>query len=174
VTRDVDVLSQLARSIGFTVHVSLISLDRDLVRKLEPGAPAPASRLRTIERLAAAGIPVSLFLSPVLPGITDRPEQLEELVRAAVQHGARDVWTGALRLSPGVKEHFMETIARHVPAMASTYRRTYAGGSYAPTGYQLRVEGQVSALRRAEGIERPAAETSSGRCSRRGPLAHPI
>ncbi len=175
VTRDVDVLSDLAHRTDFTVHVSLISLDRELLRKIEPGAPAPASRLRAIERLAAAGIPVSVFLSPVLPGITDRPEQLEEVVSAAVQHGARDIWTGTLRLAPGVKEHFMEIVDRNFPALGPGYRRMYAGGSYTPTSYQLRIEGQVSGLRRAQGIDPEPAEAKAPACSaRRGQLALPI
>ena len=174
VTRDVDVLSQLARQNGFGVNVSLISLDRDLLRKLEPGAPAPAGRLRAMERLSAAGIPVSVFLSPVLPGITDDPERLEEVVRAAVEHGACDVWGGALRLAPGVKEHFLETVDHDFPRLSTGYRRMYGLGAYAPTGYQLRVEGQVSALRRAEGIDHQPAEVSSPVCSRRGQLALPI
>lgn len=175
VTRDIDVISELATYADFRVNVSLISLDRDLLRQLEPGAPSPASRLRTIERLAAAGIPVSVYLAPVLPGITDRLETIEEVVRAAAERGARDVWTGALRLAPGVKEHFMEVIVREFPHLSATYRQLYGGGAHAPTSYQLRIEGQVSSIRRGHGLEGVEEEHRPiVLAPRRGQLALPL
>ncbi|MBM2811484.1 MAG: radical protein [Chloroflexi bacterium] len=172
VTRDIDVLSDLARRTDFGVNVSLISLDRDLLHRLEPGAPSPANRLRAIERLSAAGIPVSVFLAPVLPGITDAQEDIEAVVRAAAEHGARDVWTGALRLAPGVREGFMEMLRREFPNLAPAYGRFYSGAN-APTGYQIRIEGQVSAARQAEGLGIAHMETRPTR-PRRGQLALPI
>jgi len=171
VTRDIDVLSDLAQHTDFSVNVSLISLDRDLLHKLEPGAAAPANRLRAIERLSQAGIPVSLSLSPVLPGITDQPENIAEVVRAAAEHGASDVWTGSLRLAPGVKEHFMEIVAREFPHLEAGYRRLYGTSAHAPTPYQLKVEGQVSAARRAEGLAAGAPRGESEHVSRRRQLA---
>lgn len=170
VTRDVDVLSDLARRTDFSVNMSLISLDRDLLRRLEPGAPAPANRLRAIERLSQTGIPVSVNLAPVLPGITDQEESIAEVVRAAAEHGASDVWTGTLRLAPGVKEHFMEIVEREFPHLESGYRRLYGSGTNAPTPYQLKVEGQVRVSRRAEGLV--AGTRSEGASSvRRGQMA---
>jgi len=174
VTRDIDVLSHLARRTEFSVHVSLISLDRDLLRKVEPGAPAPSARLRAIERLSGAGIPVSVNLAPVLPGITDEPEAMAEVVRAAAQHGAGDVWTGALRLAPGVKEHFMGILAREFPRLEPSYYRLYAGSANLPTGYQLRIESQVSGVRRAEGMISIPLEPETERGARRAQLALPI
>ncbi|MPZ14145.1 MAG: radical SAM protein [Chloroflexi bacterium] len=174
VTRDIDVLSDLAEHTEFVVHVSLISLDRELLRKLEPGAPTPESRLRAMQRLSAAGVPVSVFLAPVLPGITDRPEQLAEVVRAAAEHGTRDIWTGALRLAPGVKEHFIEAIAQQFPSLEPTYRRLYAAGPNAPTGYQLRIEGEVGACRRSEGLPADIREPHAARPAGRRQLALPI
>ena len=152
VTRDVDILADLARRTDFSVNMSLISLDRDLLQKLEPGVASPENRLRAIERLSQAGVPVSLSLSPVLPGITDQEESIARVVRAAAEHGASDVWTGTLRLAPGVKEHFMETIAREFPHLQAGYRRLYGPNTHAPTPYQLQVESRVSAARRAEGV----------------------
>ena len=171
VTRDVDVLSDLARRTDFSVNVSLISLDRDLLHRLEPGAPSPTNRLRAIERLSQAGIPVSLSLSPVLPGITDQEENISQVVRAAAEHGASDVWTGTLRLAPGVKEHFMEIVAREFPHLAGPYQRLYGPGTHAPTPYQLQVEARVSAARRAEGIGATAPRGESQPTRRRPQLA---
>jgi DNA repair photolyase len=167
VTRDIDVLSDLAHRTDFGVHVSLISLDRDLLRELEPGAPSPSARLRAIERLSAADIPVSINLAPVLPGITDAPEAMAEVVHAAAEHGARDVWSGALRLAPGVKDHFIGMLEQRFPKLAPAYERFYAGSPHLPTGYQIRIENQVGAARRAEGM----AEISVQPEAERGPRA---
>jgi DNA repair photolyase len=170
VTRDIDILSDLARHTDFSVNVSLISLDRDLLHRLEPGVAAPANRLRTIERLSQAGIPVSLSLSPVLPGVTDQAESIAAVVRAAAEHGARDAWAGSLRLAPGVKEHFMEVIEREFPDLHAGYRRLYGTGAHAPTPYQLKVEGYVSAARRAEGLGAAAPRGEAEHASRRRQL----
>ena len=156
VTRDIDVLADLASRADFVVNISLVSLDRDLLQRLEPGAPSPTSRLRAVEKLSSAGVPVSLFLSPVLPGITDQPSQIEELVRAAAEHGARDVWGGALRLAPGVREHFLAILGELFPALSQDYQRLFALGAYTPTGYQLRIESRVQAARRQHGITTPS------------------
>lgn len=173
ITRDIDLLVQLASRTHFTVNMSLISTDRELLRRIEPGAPAPASRLRAIEKLSAAGVPVSLSLAPVLPGITDQPSQIEEVVRAAAEHGARDVWTGALRLAPGVKEHFMTVLDEHFPDLAQDYRRLFSLSPYTPTGYQLRLGGRVDAARRAQGLEHTEREERF-RTERQRQLALPI
>ena len=152
VNRDVDVLSDLANRAGFSVNMSLISLDQGLLHKLEPGAPTPLARLQTIGRLAQAGIPVSVFLAPVVPGLTDDPESLRAVVRAAAEHGASDVWTGALRLPPGVREYFMDAVSHMFPDITDTYDRLYAGRPTLPTGYQLKVESEVNAARTEAGL----------------------
>lgn len=171
VRRDIDILSELARRAGFAVNMSLISLDRDLLHKLEPGAPTPASRLETIDRLSAAGIPVSVFLAPVLPGITDQPDSLSAVVRAAAQHGASDVWTGALRLPAGAREHFLDVVGEYFPDLKPRLEQLYAGRPTLPTSYQMRIEGQVSDARAEVGLqERFRAPIAS----RRRQLALPL
>lgn len=157
VVRDLDVLQTLHARTEVSVHVSLITLDLDLAQRLEPGAPPPRQRLRALERLRAAGIPVTVFLAPILPGITDRPAELAAVVRAAAQHGAGAVWPGVLRLAPGVKEWFEEFLAQEFPTLLPGYRRFYAGRTSAPRLYQERVLGRVSAL--ANGIAWPPRPT---------------
>src|SRR5439155_15914981 len=87
ITRDVDVLRRIARHSDLSVHISLITLDRDLARRLEPRAPTPEARLRALRRLRAAGISASVNVMPVLPGITDGREQLDELIRVVADAG---------------------------------------------------------------------------------------
>jgi DNA repair photolyase len=135
-----------------------------------------------MERLSAAGIRVAVSLAPIIPGITDAPEQIESVIRAAAEHGATDAWAGALRLAPGVKEHFLETIEHHFRHLSPTYGRLYGGGAYAPTSYQLRAESLVSTSRRGAGMARDntdAARRTTSFTSRppvvqRGQLALPI
>lgn len=158
IVRDIDLLSALARETGFSVHISLISLDAGAIRRLEPGAPPPASRLRAIEKLAAAGVPVSLFLMPIVPGLTDHPESLAAVIRAAADHGASAVWPGVLRLAPGVKEWFLAFLGESYPRLLASYQRGYANGANAPPAYRERIETQVAAFRSTVTLRRKTSE----------------
>jgi DNA repair photolyase len=149
--RDLDVMQELARVADFNLHLSLITLDRDLWQRLEPGAPPPASRLRALERLRAAGVPASVFLMPIVPGITDRPDQLAAVIRAAADHGASEVHPAMLRLAPGVKEWFYAFLEAHFPHLLANYQRGYGPGSNVPTAYAQRLERRVAAAK--EGIQ---------------------
>ncbi|HVC33146.1 MAG TPA: radical SAM protein [Chloroflexota bacterium] len=162
VVRDLDVLQQLSRDTTFGVHVSLITLDPVLWPLIEPGTPPPFSRLRALERLRAAGIPASVFLAPILPGLTDRPKHLEAVVRAAAEHGATGVWPGTLRLAPGVKEWFLGFLRRDFPELAASYERGYGHGANAPPAYRERVAQRVEAIKGQVAFQRaPVAATPS-------------
>src|SRR5205085_1863882 len=78
ITRDIDVLTRIARNSSLTVHLSLITLDRDLARLIEPRAPTPEARLRALARLREAEIETGINVMPVLPAITDHPAALEQ------------------------------------------------------------------------------------------------
>jgi DNA repair photolyase len=101
--RDVDVLQQASARAEVTVHFSLPTLDEHVWRTTEPGTAPPPSRLRAIRRLADAGIAVGVGMAPILPGLSDRPEQLREVVRAARAAGARSIWASVLHLRPGTR-----------------------------------------------------------------------
>ncbi|HUG65770.1 MAG TPA: radical SAM protein [Gaiellaceae bacterium] len=115
VVRDVDVLAEAAREVTVAVYISLPTLDLDVWRSTEPGTAPPSSRLRAIRTLADAGIDVGVGMAPILPGLSDRPEQLETVVRAAREAGARTIWAGVVRLRQGVREHFLEALGRDWP-----------------------------------------------------------
>lgn len=148
VVRDVDIMRQLARDTSFSVNLSLITLDRDLWRRIEPGAPPPASRLRALERLRASDIPVNVFLAPILPGLTDKPEHLAAVLRAAADHGATAVWPSTLRLAPGVKEWFVGFLRRDFPKLAACYERGYSRGANAPANYRERINQRIEVAKR--------------------------
>src|SRR5207248_913465 len=80
--------------------------------RAEPGTAPPRPRLTMIRRLSDAGIRIGIGMAPILPGLSDRPEQLADVVRAARDAGAHFVWTNLLYLRPGTREHFLNNLAR--------------------------------------------------------------
>jgi DNA repair photolyase len=114
VTRDLDVLSDLARHHCIAVHLSVTTLDSDLAGKLEPRAARPEHRLRTIRRLAEAGIPVGVMVAPVIPGLTDA--ELPAILAAAAQAGASSAGYVLLRLPHSVKNIFLQWLDDHAPS----------------------------------------------------------
>lgn len=136
VTRDVDVLRQIQRHNEITVQISLITIDRELARRLEPRAPTPDSRLRAPARLRAHGIDTGINVMPVLPGITDRPDQLEPLIKAIADAGATHVNACALRLRSTARQRYLPFIEQEFPELAPRYRATYAHSHQAGVRYR--------------------------------------
>ncbi len=117
VTRDVDLLAELARHECVSVNVSVTSLDADLAGKLEPRASRPPARLRAIRELAAAGVPVSVLVAPVIPGLTDH--EMPAILDAVAAAGARRASYVLLRLPHAVKDIFSEWLEEHAPGKKS-------------------------------------------------------
>jgi len=116
VERDLDLLAAMARNNLVNVFVSLNNLDHDLARRLEPRCSAPARRLIAMRRLADAGVPVGVLVAPVIPFLTDH--QVEPVLEAAWQHGARQAGYVLMRLPWEVKDLFREWLERHYPLKA--------------------------------------------------------
>ena len=127
ITRDVDLLAEIANRSKLTIHLSLITLDRELARRIEPRAPTPEARVRALERLAAANIDVGINVMPVLPGITDRPAMLDAVVRRVKAAGASHVNACALRLRSTARKRYLPFIELEFPRLASAYRVAYTG-----------------------------------------------
>jgi DNA repair photolyase len=136
VTRDVDVLLRIAARSRLSIHVSLITADRELARRLEPRAPTPEARLRAIARLRAHGIEVGVNVMPVLPGITDSPRLLEALVRSVAQANASYLGACALRLQSAARQRYLPFIEAEFPHLAPRYRATYARSHQAGDRYR--------------------------------------
>jgi DNA repair photolyase len=117
VVRDIDLLTDLARDNLVSVTVSVTSLDADMKRTLEPRAASPQARLRAINQLSQAGIPVGTLVAPVIPALTDH--EMERIMEAVVEKGARWVGYVMLRLPYEVKDLFREWLAEHHPQRAS-------------------------------------------------------
>jgi DNA repair photolyase len=152
ITRDVDVLSRIARHSTISVRLSLITVDRGLARRLEPRAPTPESRLRAVRRLREAGVEVGINCMPVLPGITDDPHALDALVRRIADAGAMYAGVCALRLRHEARKRYLPFIEQEFPHLADRYRRVYAEGHKMPERYRTGLEAFFARLCRRYGL----------------------
>jgi DNA repair photolyase len=131
IVRDIDVLKQASSRAPVEVNFSVPTLDREIWRRTEPGTAPPLQRIRALGRLRAAGIQAGVGMAPLLPGISDKPGLMRDVVKAAKDAGATFVWANVLYLRPGTREHFLENLARDWPEMLARYLRTYSR-PYAP------------------------------------------
>jgi DNA repair photolyase len=152
IVRDLDVLTEAARRAKVSITFSIPTLDEDVWRKTEPSTAHPRQRLRAVKELVEAGIKVGVGMAPILPGISDRPEQLREVVKAAREAGATGVWTNVLFLRPGTREHFLEQLARDWPEQLEHYRELYKGRAYLRSAETKPLREQVEALAREYGV----------------------
>ncbi|HEX7029852.1 MAG TPA: PA0069 family radical SAM protein [Gammaproteobacteria bacterium] len=142
ILRDLDLLSEMARDRFVSVAVSLTTLEPELKRTLEPRAASPGARLDVIRELTAAGIPVSVLVAPVIPCVND--SEIEAIVQAAADTGAR--WAGYifLRLPHEVAPLFRDWLETHMPMRAehvmSIVRQSRGGREYA-SGFGERMRG---------------------------------
>jgi DNA repair photolyase len=127
--RDLDLFVELAATAGFSANLSIGTLDEEVWRRSEPGTPHPKARMAAVRQLVAAGIPCGILMAPILPGISDSPEQLRAVVRAAADAGASHLTPLTLHLRPGVKEEFMPWLEETYPELVAGYRRLYRGSN---------------------------------------------
>ena len=152
IVRDVDVLSAAAQRADVSVTFSIPTLDLEIWRRTEPGTAPPHQRLRALQTLVEAGIKVGVGMAPILPGLSDRPELLADVVRAARAAGATGVWANLLHLRPGTKEHFLGALERDWPELLPRYEQLYARRAYLPADETSPVREQVHELVRTHGI----------------------
>ena len=130
IVRDVDVFQEAARRADVTASFSIPTLDPEVWRRTEPGTAPPEQRLRALKTLVDAGIKAGVGMAPILPGLSDDPEQLAAVVRAVRDAGATFVWANMLYLRPGTREHFLDSLARDWPDMLPFYEDLYAHGAH--------------------------------------------
>lgn len=152
VVRDIDVLQHAARRAKVSVQFSVPTIDPAVWTATEPGTAPPHQRLRALRMLIDAGIDAGVGMAPILPGVSDRPEQLEAVVRAARDAGATRVWANLLYLRPGTREHFMETLQRHWPEELARYEALYHGRAYLSKKEGEALSVQIRELRARHGI----------------------
>lgn len=143
IQRDIDLLAPMAQQGLVTVYMSITSLDNQLSSKLEPRAAAPHTRLKTVQALYEAGIPVGTMVAPIIPMITDR--EIEHILEAAYDHGARAAGYVLLRLPHELKEVWREWLALHYPERAAhvmSLVQQMRGGKDYDSAYGTRMRGE--------------------------------
>jgi DNA repair photolyase len=152
VVRDLDVLVEAAKRAEVSVTFSVPTLDLEIWRKTEPGTAPPQQRLIALRKLVDAGVKAGVGMAPILPGLSDRPELLADVVRAAREAGATNVWANVLFLRAGTREHFLEALARDFPEEVERYERLYAKVAYLPKEETAPVRAKVGELKRQFGV----------------------
>ena len=151
VRRDVDVLRELSAAAPVQVNFSVGTIDDDVWKLTEPGAPRPLARLEAMQYLVENGVPAGVMMAPLLPGISDHEESIQAVAEAAQAHKAQFLGANVLFLKPGSKEWFMpmlrETYPHLTPGYAKMYRKTYA-----PEDYTKSVLNAVDRARRDWGL----------------------
>ena len=153
VVRDLDLLREIARANVLGVNMTITTLDEKLARLLEPRAPRPALRLEAVRELSEAGIRVSVFPNPIMPGITDSERQLDRLAKAARDAGAVSFGGGPLFLMPSAQKVFLPFLEREFPHLLARYRETFAKSAYLGTEYKDILRDRVRRVRDRYGLE---------------------
>jgi DNA repair photolyase len=157
ILKDLDLLAELDRRHAIEIHLSITTLDRDLAKRLDPAAPDPQARLRAVERLAEAGIAVTVNCMPVMPGINDSEYELEPLFEAAAAAGAVDVHQQALSLKPASRAKFFPWLKAEFPHLLGMYQRLYAKSDYLEGSAKEQLLGNFRRLRVQYGFPRAQA-----------------
>ena len=143
VTRDIDLLEQMAKYNLVHVILSITTLHPDLVHIMEPRTSRPERRLQAIEMLAARNIPVSVNVAPIIPGLTD--EEMPAILKAAASHGASGAGYTILRLPGAVQDLFIDWVRREFPDRANKIVRRLAslrGGDLTDNRFGKRMRGE--------------------------------
>ena len=153
VVRDLDLLQEIARANVISVAFTITTIDPALARLLEPRAPTPAKRLEAVHKLSAAGIPVGVLPSPIMPGITDDTTALERLAHAAREAGAVSFGGGPLFLMPSAQKIFFPFLEQNRPELAARYRAWFGRSPYLGDAYKRKLAQRVSAIRHRYGLD---------------------
>src|SRR6185312_9216975 len=153
IVRDLDVLVDAARRADVSVTFSVPTVDDEVWKRTEPSTAHPRQRLRAVKELVDAGVNARVGMAPILPGISDSPEQLRDVVLAAREAGATGIWANLLFLKPGTREHFLTHLAEDWPEQLPLYERLYARRrAYLGAEERNPLRAEVSKLAREHGI----------------------
>jgi DNA repair photolyase len=154
ILRDLDLLVQAAEVTRVGLAFSVGFLDEQTWRAVESGTPSPRRRLDAVRRLTDAGFEIGVLLAPILPGLTDTDESIDQTVAAIAAAGATSVTPIPLHLRPGAREWYAAWLTRTHPELAARYRELYGNGSYSPASYQQEVAARVRMAARRHGLHR--------------------
>jgi DNA repair photolyase len=145
--RDLDLFKEIAEVADVSVNFSIPTMEEKAWRETEPHTPSPQKRMEAVAAFNEAGIPSGVLIAPLMPGINDRPEQVQEIARLAEEAGATFANGIALHLRPGVKEVFMSWLSAARPDLVPRYEQLYADRAYAPSAEKKRLAKLVPPFR---------------------------
>jgi DNA repair photolyase len=145
ILRDLDVLAEAAQRTRVQTAFSVGTVDDEVWKMSEPGAPHPRRRLEALARLREAGVPVGVLAAPILPGISDSDAQLDALARALVEAGVEHASPIVLHLRPGVKQEYLGWLGAVRPDLVERYEQIYGRRSYAPKAIQAEITARFRA-----------------------------
>lgn len=137
--RDLSLMLQIAERTSFSASLSIPTLDEKAWRETEPHTPNPKARLEAVAELNRAGIPTGVLIAPLMPGINDSPEQVDELLQRVTEAGATSVGGIALHLRGEVRDVFMGWLRSQRPDLVPRYEQLYRRGAYAPVEERRRL-----------------------------------
>jgi len=139
ISRDIALLKEVAKTNKLTVHITVTTMNTKLARKLEPRAPRPDLRMRTVAALREAGLRAGVMCSPLMPGITDSASSIRAVARAAVAAKASFLAAGALFLKPCSLPTFLGFVRENFPEQLGAYERRYASSAFVSSAYRERM-----------------------------------
>ena len=148
VANDLDLLKEVGKRNKLTVHLTVTTMNAKLARVLEPRAPRPDLRIRTLKQLCEAGLRAGVLCSPLMPGITDSPASIRAVARAAAQASACFFAAGALFLKPCSLPTFLAFVREHFPAQLAAYERRYSTSAFVSPAYRQRMTELVETIRK--------------------------
>lgn len=175
ILRDLDVLIEAAERAEVATNFSIGTLDEEVWKLTEPGTPHPMRRMEAVAKLNEAGVPCGVLVAPVIPGLSDSPEQLDAVVAAALDAGATSITPITLHLRPKVREHFLGWLRERRPDLLRRYREIYGRRrSYAPEGLRQAIGDRVTrALERHGGLRSEPPPLRRGRRAEPAPTEEP-
>jgi DNA repair photolyase len=150
--RDIDVLLRVSEHNRLFVNITITTLDVHLARILEPRAPRPDLRLDAVRQLNQAGVHAGVICAPVLPEITDRARDLEDLVRATAEAGGKYIYANPLFLKPCSAAVFIPFLQKEFPSLVENYRRRFESHAFVSSAYHKRISDLVAKLRVKHGF----------------------
>ena len=154
ILRDLELLTQAAEVTRVGLSFSVGFVDEQVWRAVESGTPSPRRRLDAVRRLTDAGFEIGVLMAPILPGLTDSDESIDQTVAAIAAAGATSVTPLPLHLRPGAREWYAAWLTQTRPDLAPRYRELYGNGSYAPQTYQREIAARVRMAARRHGLHR--------------------
>jgi DNA repair photolyase len=152
IERDIDLLSEIGLRNTLVVHVTITTPDAALARMLEPRAPRPDLRFEAVRKLREAGIVAGIFGSPLLPGITDSEEAIDDMARRAAEAGASFFTAHPLFLKPCSRPTYLGFVRERFPALEADYAERFATADFAGKTYRERLADMVDQACRRHGL----------------------